>query len=61
MFKSLETGVRVLDYDLVLTAPFPSPHGWLWVSDHVGLMATLVIDWQTRAEAYPQASLRITI
>jgi endonuclease/exonuclease/phosphatase family metal-dependent hydrolase len=44
LFVSPGTDVRVLDCDLVLNEPFPSLRGWLWLSDHVGLMATLVID-----------------
>jgi endonuclease/exonuclease/phosphatase family metal-dependent hydrolase len=41
VFASPEHDVRVLDCDLELDRPFPSPRGWLWVSDHVGLIATL--------------------
>ena len=45
LLASSELDPRVLDSDLVLDRPFPSPYGWLWVSDHVGLdYATLWID-----------------
>jgi endonuclease/exonuclease/phosphatase family metal-dependent hydrolase len=44
LFVSPAHDVQVLDCDLVLNEPFPSPRGWLWVSDHVGLMATLEMD-----------------
>jgi endonuclease/exonuclease/phosphatase family metal-dependent hydrolase len=33
--------LRIVDSQRVLTQPFPLAGGWLWASDHVGLLTTL--------------------
>jgi endonuclease/exonuclease/phosphatase family metal-dependent hydrolase len=34
-------GVRVISAQLILDQPFPAAEGWLWASDHVGLLVNL--------------------